>query len=93
MIELIALGLSGAAAFFGYVKTRRFVRGRLRYVDNVQKPVTPVVAGTVAAVAAAPVVWVLPILGTGAAVVFGVGVGLGTRAGARDIRSGETSVH
>lgn len=93
MFELIALAGSGAAAFFGYVKTRRFVRGRLRYVDNVQKPVAPVVVGTVAAVAAAPVAWVLPLIGAGAAVVFGVGVGLGTRAGARDIRSGETSVY
>lgn len=89
MIELIALAGSGAAAFFGYVKTRGFVRGRLRYVDKVQKPVAPVVAGTVAAVAAAPVVWALPIIGTGAAVVFGVAVGLGTRAGARDVRAGQ----
>lgn len=93
MIELIALAGSGAAAFFGYVNMRRFVRGRLRYVDNVQKPVAPVVAGTVAAVAATPVVWALPIIGTGAAIVFGIAVGLGTRAGVRDIRSGDTSAY
>lgn len=93
MFELIALALSGAGAFFGYVKSRQFVRGRLRYVDNVQKPVAPVVAGTVAAVAAAPVVWALPIVGTGAALAFGIAVGLGTRAGVRDIQTGKGGAH
>lgn len=87
MLELIVLAGSGVAVLAGYIKTRRFVRGRLRYVDKVQKGAAPVVVGTVAAMAAAPVAWALPFVGAGAAIAFGAAVGLGTRAGARDIRT------
>jgi hypothetical protein len=59
-------------------------------VDDVQKGTAPVVAGTVATLAAAPVVALLPFVGAGAAVGFGLAVGLGTRAGAHDIREGVT---
>jgi hypothetical protein len=90
MIETLVLIGSGAAIVTGYLKARTFVRRRLRYVDDVQKSAAPVVVGTVATLAAAPVVWMLPIVGAGAAVGFGVAVGLGTRAGARDIREGKT---
>lgn len=90
MIETLMLIGSGAAIVGGYLKSRQFVRRRLRYVDDVQKGTAPVVAGTVATLAAAPVAWLLPVVGAGAAVGFGVAVGLGTRAGARDIREGKT---
>jgi hypothetical protein len=90
MIETIALVGSGIAILASYVKTRQFVRRRLRYVDDVQKGTAPVVAGTVATLAAAPVVALLPFVGAGAAVGFGLAVGLGTRAGAHDIREGVT---
>lgn len=86
METLIWLGITGAASLVGYVQSRRFVRQRLRFVDGVQKPVAPVVAGAVAAVVAAPVAWILPFVGTGAAVLFGLGVGIGTRQGAVDVR-------
>jgi hypothetical protein len=88
MIELLIFAGSGVAILGSYIKTRSFVRKRLRYVDDVQRNRAPVVAGTVAALAAAPVVWALPVVGAGAAVAFGVAVGMGTRAGARDIRRG-----
>jgi hypothetical protein len=91
LIEMAALVGSGAAVLFSYFKTRSFVRRRLRYVDDVQKGSAPVVAGTVATLAAAPVVWLLPVVGAPAAVAFGVAVGMGTRAGARDIRNGTAS--
>jgi hypothetical protein len=35
---------------------------------------------------AAPVVWLLPIVGAPAAVIFGVGVGWGVRHGSQDAR-------
>ena len=42
MVELIlAIGVAG----FGYVKSRKFVRERLRFVDAVHKPAAPVIAG------------------------------------------------
>ena len=86
MIEILMLAAGGVATVAGYIKTRQFVRRRLRFVDAVQKPVAPVAAGAVAAVVAAPVVWLLPVLGAGAAVVFGAGVGRGVLHGARDVK-------
>jgi hypothetical protein len=88
MFELIGLILTAAAAIAGYVPTRSFVARRLRYVDAVKSGVAPVLAGTAAAIAAAPVVALLPLVGAPAAIALGVGVGFGTAAGARDIRRG-----
>ena len=86
MFEVIGLVLGGVAAVAGYVKTRSFVKRRLRYVDSVQKSSVPVLAGAAAAIIAAPVVALLPLIGPPAAIAFGVAVGAGTHAGARDIR-------
>lgn len=85
MLELIALVVAGVAGVGGYMKSRSFTRERLRFVDVAQSKVAPVVAGGVAALAAAPVVWILPVVGAGTAVLFGVGVGAGVRRGAREI--------
>jgi hypothetical protein len=86
MLELIALGVTGATTAVGYIQSRRFVRDRLRFVEAVQASAAPVVVGAAAAIAAAPVAWVLPLVGAGTAVLFGVGVGAGVAAGRRDIR-------
>jgi len=86
MLELIFAAGTGAATLFGYLKSRQFVRERLRFVDAAHKPTTPLVAGTAAALVAAPVVWLLPIVGAPAAVIFGVGVGWGVHHGSRDAR-------
>jgi hypothetical protein len=83
MIELV---IAGAVFAFGYVRTRAFVGNRLRYVDAMQSRAAPLVAGTVAALAAAPVAFVLPLVGGGTAILFGIGVGAGTRAGVARIR-------
>lgn len=85
MFELIGLLVAGTAAGFGYFRSRRFVARRLRYVDAARRPSTPIVAGVAATMIAAPVVWVLPVVGAGAAIAFGTAVGLGTRAGAHEI--------
>lgn len=86
MFEIIMLVAGGIATIAGYVNARQFVRRRLRFVDSVQKPIVPVVAGAAAALVAAPVVWLLPVLGTGTAIVFGIGVGVGVAHGARDVK-------
>ena len=86
MIELLMVGAAAGACGAGYMKVRSFVRGRLRFVDSVQDRKAQVAVGAVAALAAAPIVAVLPVVGAGAALAFGAGVGVGVAHGARDIR-------
>lgn len=86
MFEIIALAATGAATVAGFIQSRRFVRGRLQFVEKVQGMHVPMLAGVTAAVVAAPVTWILPLVGAGTAVLFGAGVGAGVAAGARDIR-------
>jgi len=84
MFELLAMGIGGAAAVFSHLKTRRFVGRRLRYTSIVEKPGLGLWAGVGAAVVAAPVVAVLPIVGVGTAIAIGAGVGTGVALGVRD---------
>lgn len=86
MEDLLWLGITGGASLFGYLQARKFVRERLRFVDGAQKPTAPLVAGVAAAVVAAPIVWLLPVVGAGSALLFGLSVGIGTRLGATDVR-------
>ena len=86
MFDLIAFGLTLAATAFGFVAARRFVRDRLKFVDAAQTWRAPLIAGLVAWAIATPVVWIVPLVGKLTAVLFGVSVALGTRAGAKDIR-------
>lgn len=72
----------GAAAFAGgFLLTRDFTKRRLRFVDAIQRPAAPLVAGALAAVVALPVAGLLPIVTAGTAVAFGVGVGGGVASG------------
>lgn len=87
MFDLIALAATIAATAFGYVAARKYVRDRLKFVDAVQTLKAPVLAALIAWAVAMPLTWVLPLVGAGTAILFGVGVGLGVRAGARDIRT------
>jgi hypothetical protein len=86
MLDLIFAAGTGAVTLLGYLKARQFVRERLRFVDAAHKPTAPLLAGAVAAVVAAPVVWLLPVVGAPAAVIFGIGVGWGVHHGSRDAR-------
>ncbi len=86
MFEILGIAATGVVSVWGYIQTRQFVRKKLRYVDGVQKPLVPVVAGAAAAVVAAPVVWLLPLVGAGTAILFGAGVGFGFHHGARDAK-------
>lgn len=86
MFELITILITAGASVGGYIQSRRFVRRRLGYVDAIQKPAAPVVAGGAAALVALPVVGLLPLVGIGTAMLFGAGVGMGVAAGVRDVR-------
>ncbi|HEX6534785.1 MAG TPA: hypothetical protein VF041_09305 [Gemmatimonadaceae bacterium] len=88
MIGLVEIALTGAVVLLGYVNSRHFVRTRLRYVDAMQRWMTPWIAGAGAALVAAPVAWLLPLVGAGTAVLFGLAVGTGVAHGARDARRG-----
>jgi hypothetical protein len=89
MFELIGLAVAGVALVGGYIQTRSFVKRRLRYVDAVQKGSAPVIAGAAATVVGGAVAAILPLVGVPAALALGAGVGLGTRAGVRDIQNGD----
>lgn len=77
---MLWLAVTAAALVGGFIVSRNFVRRRLRYVDAIQKPSAPLIAGAVAAAVAAPVA-ALPIITVGTAVAFGVGVASGVASG------------
>lgn len=83
---LIGLAAAAGAGTLGYLRSKSFVARRLRYVDAVQSPAAPFIAGAAATAVATPIVWVLPIVGAGTAIVFGVATAVGTRAGVKRIR-------
>jgi hypothetical protein len=86
VLDLLAFAATIAASAFGYVTARRFVRERLKFVDAAQTLKAPIIAALVAWAIATPLTWFLPLVGSGAAILFGLSVGLGVRAGGRDIR-------
>lgn len=86
LITLLSLGITAATVLGGYFFSRTFTENKLRYVDAVHKASFPVLAGLGALVIASPIVWLLPLVGTGTALLFGGSVAMGTAAGARDIR-------
>ncbi len=76
----LGLALAATALVGGFVVTRNFVRRRLRFIDAVQRPSAPIVAGAVAAAALLPVT-LLPAVGVGTMVALGVGVASGVASG------------
>jgi len=86
MLDLLAFAATLAAAAFGYMTARRFVRDKLKFVDAAQTIKAPILAGLVAWAIAVPLTWVLPLVGGGTALAFGLSVALGVRSGAKDIR-------
>jgi hypothetical protein len=86
MILILSILISLAASMFAYAQARSFVTRRLRYVDAVQNPLAPFVAGIISAVVLLPIVALLPLVSTGTAVSIGLAIGMGVFAGARDVR-------
>jgi hypothetical protein len=74
-----------AAGIVGFILARNFVRRRLGFVDAVQSPIAPLVAGCIAALVAWPAV-LLPLVTLTTTLVFGIGTALGTASGARALR-------
>lgn len=83
---MLWLLVTAVAAGGGFFATRNFVKRRLRYVDAIQKPAAPLIAGAVATAVALPVA-ALPIITVTTAVLVGAGVAAGVASGRRD-RSG-----
>lgn len=79
MLELL---ISLTAGAIGFILTRNFVRGRLRFVDAVRSPVAPFIAGLAAAIVAWPAA-LLPFVTLTTTILFGIGTGLGTASGVR----------
>lgn len=90
MFTLISIAISLTVTGFGFAAARKYVRDRLKYVDGVQTMKAPVIAGLIGWALFMPFT-LLPFVGLGTAIVFGLSVGLGVRAGARDIRIGRLS--
>ncbi len=86
LASLTTLAIAAGASLFGYWQARQFTQSKLRYVDAVHKTSAPILAGLGALAIAAPVVWILPLVGAGTALLFGGAVAMGVAAGARDIR-------
>jgi hypothetical protein len=86
MLFLLGIFITFVITLAGFVVSQRFVENRLRYVDAVQRPYAPLVAGAIAALIALPIVGIVPIIGTGTAILFGVSVFAGVASGAREIR-------
>ena len=86
MLTLLAFAASALVVYLGYSRSRRFVSSRLRYVDFINNPIIPIIAGGAAAVVALPIVGLLPLLSTGTALAFGLSVGMGVAAGRTEIR-------
>ena len=86
LASLATAAIAGGSALLGYWQASQFTQNKLRYVDAVHKAIVPVLAGVAAVAIATPVVWLLPLVGGGTALLFGGGVAMGVSAGARDIR-------
>jgi hypothetical protein len=77
---MLWLAVSAAALIGGFFVTRDFVKRKLRFVDAVQRPWVPWIAGAGAAVVALPLT-LLPVVTIGTAVAFGIGVAGGVASG------------
>jgi hypothetical protein len=84
MFELIGTAVAVGAGIAGYVTSKDFTKRRLRFVDAIHKAPAPLIAGLGAALLAAPVVALLPIVGAGTAILLGAGVGLGVRSAQKE---------
>jgi hypothetical protein len=86
VFDFLALAATIAATAFGYISARKFVRERLKFVDAAQTIKAPIIAG-LGAWAVASLLTFLPLIGPVTAILFGLSVAFGVRAGAKDIRT------
>jgi len=86
VFTIISMVIALAVAAIGYLQAKSFVQSKLRFVDAVHHFAAPLLAGVAAILIATPVVWLLPLVGKGTAILFGLGVAAGVSSGAKDIR-------
>jgi len=79
---LIGLGIAGVAGVFGHLKSRDYVRRRLRFTSVIDKPGVGFAAGAVTAIAVAA----LPVVGIPTGLIIGAGIGTGVSMGAKDAK-------
>ncbi len=95
ILGLIGLVLAVAGGIFSFGLARGFVRRRLRFVDAVQSPFAPYIAGGIGLILGwgivARVGW-LPLVGSvvggGPVALLGLGAGMGTASGVKALRRG-----
>ena len=83
LASITGLAMTVAVTALGFWQARRFTVNRLQYVDAVQNGLAPVLAGVGAAIVAIPVVMIVPLVGMGTALLFGLSVALGVSSGAK----------
>jgi hypothetical protein len=88
MLTLLVLLATLAVVYLTHRAARGYVRSRLRFVDAVQNPAAPWLAGAAAALLASVLAAVLPFVGLGAALSVGFAVGTGVAGARRDARRG-----
>ena len=95
ILGLIGLVLAVAGGIFSFCLARGFVRRRLRFVDAVQSPFAPYIAGGIGLVlgwAIVALVGWLPLVGSvvggGTVALLGLGAGMGTASGVKALRRG-----
>lgn len=90
LIGMLVLGGTGAGLYATYLKTRQFVRERLRFVDAAQRPSAPWIAGIAIGLAALPLfgglLAFLPAVGGATALALGVTVGAAVRSGQKQVK-------
>ena len=84
MLEMIGLGVAGAAGLFGHVKSKDWVSRKLRYTSIVEKPASALGLATGGATAVA--VGIVPFVTMLPAVIVGLGVGTGVALGVKKAR-------
>ncbi len=90
MFELIGLGVAGASGLASHLKSKDYVKRRLRFTKVVETPGIGLFTGLATAVVAAPLVAALPLVGAGMGIVVGgavgLGVGTGVHAAAKEVK-------
>lgn len=90
LIATLVLGGTGAGLYATFVKTRQFVRERLRFVDAAQRPSAPWIAGIGAWLVSIPIfgglLAFLPAVGGLTAIAVGVTVGAAVRSGQKQVK-------
>ena len=85
MLELLGIGIGGAAGAWGHLKSKDFVARKLRYTRVVER--SPLAMGVLSGAATTIGVAALPLVGLGiGTALVGIGVGTGVAAGIKRAR-------